>query len=765
MTRAWKILKWTVIGLTGAFLALVLFLVLWIDPNDYRDDVTRLVQEQTGLVLKIEGNIGWNFYPAIGFSVSEMSLATAADTAPLATVGKAAVSVELLPLFRREINVRTLYVDRLAAYLVVDAEGKGNWEALSAGGEQQPAPDSTPPADLPRISLPQVVITNSLFDYETRGEAPSRYTLTLREFVAEDFSMEREFPVRIAALADDHKGLRADFTARAFVLMDLPAQAYGVRALEFNGDIAGILEQPFTVKIGANVVANMQQQKITVSELAVEAANLALGGRPQPATLRGQLVLDLAADSAAVGPLLFSLGNVNGSLDVKASDISKEELAYAGTLDVVPFNAKHLMREMGIEVPKTADAATLTQVGVKTAFNGGKRQAALENLDIRVDDTHIRGRVAVTDIALKALAFNLDIDAMNLDRYLPPASTTPAPAPAPGAKPEPLLPVPLLRMLDVDGRLTAGKLTVMEWPATKLQLGIKAKHGDVQLDPIAATVLDGTVTGTVRIDARPDLPVITTNLKLDKVEVGGIVKRYTGRDLFLGKTSATLAVNATGNDVDTLLRQAVGSLDLSFIDATLRGTNLTNLLNETLTQQLGAFAMLVPDYQQRLPKEMHQDTVFNTLAGGLKLENGVATIPAFNAGVRDGAVKGSGSFNLLTMDFDYNMAMRTDKLKDSKYFANAEFPVRCKGNISGAPPDWCRPDTRAIGDMLKKAAESAAKDRVKSELAKQLGVESVNTEELRQEVKQEVEQKKEEVEQKAKERANKELERALKKYF
>ena len=68
--------------------------------------------------------------------------------------------------------------------------------------------------------------------------------------------------------------------------------------------------------------------------------------------------MDLAADSASVGPLKFALAMVNGTLALDVTDVTQKDpaksLAFRGPLTVAPFNAKQLMREMGIAPPETA---------------------------------------------------------------------------------------------------------------------------------------------------------------------------------------------------------------------------------------------------------------------------------------------------------------------------------------------------------------------------------------------------------------------------
>lgn len=766
-TSPLKIAAWSLLGVVGLLVATVIFLLVWIDPNDYRDDITTLVKDKTGLVLKIDGNIGWTFYPAIGFSVEKLSLATGEDVDPLASVGKAAVSVALVPLFSKQVEVRTLYVDQATANLVVGADGKGNWEALTAGGEtaEEPADEETAGEPL-LVSVPKIVITNTTVEYEDQ-KSSAYVNFRIQEFTAENIALGKEFPLHLVAKLATNNKIEVNVDLHSFVTLDTTAQRYAVRGLDLKGTIGGVLAKPFDLTLATDAVADMTAKKIEVAGLTLVASDLALGtGAPVRAEINGPLAMDLNADTATVGPLAFGISALTGTLAVNVKDVSKE-LSYTGTLETKPFNAKQLMRDFGIAPPATADALAMTKVAVKAAIDGTVARAMLQNLDITLDDTHIRGNAGVTDVATSALAFDLNVDAINADRYLPPPApaakpgATPAPVPAapPAGKPEPLLPVATLRALNIDGKLAVGKITVTELPMTNLVAGVKAKDGDIRLDPFSASVLEGTMRGSVQVDARGSEPRIVTHLKLDRVEVGGLVKRFAGKELLLGKTTLNLDVDATGNDVDTLLKKAVGGLDLSFTDATLKGMNMTNMLNDALKQQLGAFSMLVPDYQQKLPTEMQNDTVFSTLATSAKIKDGIAQVPSFNAGVKDGAVKGTGQFNLLTKDFDYTLAMRTDKLQDNKYFANSEFPVRCKGNVTGSPSSWCKPDSKAIGDMLKKAAENAAKDRLKGELMKQLGGGSGDT---NQDVKQQVEQ---ETKKKAKEKVNEELNKALKNFF
>ena len=76
---------------------------------------------------------------------------------------------------------------------------------------------------------------------------------------------------------------------------------------------------------------------------------------------------------------------------------------------------------------------------------------------MKLDRSAINGDISVLDFASLALAFNVDVDAINLDDYLPPSAKGKAATPGAAAT---ALPVDLVRSLNLDGQLRIGNLTV-----------------------------------------------------------------------------------------------------------------------------------------------------------------------------------------------------------------------------------------------------------------------------------------------------------------
>ena len=98
--------------IVGAGVALVLLAVLalvwWVNPNDYKPQIERAAREQ-GVELTLAGDIGWAFWPRVGFSIQDMAAAVPAgkDKQPI-QVGQLTLALDLPALVSSQIKVSHL---------------------------------------------------------------------------------------------------------------------------------------------------------------------------------------------------------------------------------------------------------------------------------------------------------------------------------------------------------------------------------------------------------------------------------------------------------------------------------------------------------------------------------------------------------------------------------------------------------------------------------------------------------------------------------
>ncbi|MBF0108667.1 MAG: AsmA family protein [Magnetococcales bacterium] len=129
-------------------MAVAVGITAFIDPNDYRDEMARLVREHTGRELRLGEGLHVSLFPWIGIRATDVALGNAPGfgTEPFAQVSSLEVRVRLEPLLRRQVAVDTVVVKGLVLNLARNAEGVGNWEDLGRSDDavSRNAPGNAP---------------------------------------------------------------------------------------------------------------------------------------------------------------------------------------------------------------------------------------------------------------------------------------------------------------------------------------------------------------------------------------------------------------------------------------------------------------------------------------------------------------------------------------------------------------------------------------------------------------------------------------------
>jgi AsmA protein len=97
-----------------------------------------------------------------------------------------------------------------------------------------------------------------------------------------------------------------------------------------------------------------------------------------------------------------------------------------GAIKLDPVALREWLPKVGVAAPKTTDPKALTQLSFAGNVNLTKTSAEVADIVMKLDDTTMKGLVGVADFASKALRFDLNVDRINADRYLPPPSEKPA---------------------------------------------------------------------------------------------------------------------------------------------------------------------------------------------------------------------------------------------------------------------------------------------------------------------------------------------------
>lgn len=291
MTRLFKILLVILAGLVGIIVIAAIALLLFFDPNDYRDEIAAQVEKATGRELTIAGDLSLELFPWAAVEVGETTLANAEGfgAEPFARFERAELSVRLMPLiFSQEIAVGTASLDSLVLNLAVAEDGSTNWQDLAQPSEEPAEPEPAEGGGLAGLDIRNVSVQNAEINYAD-AQAGSAYTVTgltletgrIAGGVPFDFDAEFDFAADPGAM-----GGHLAIGGTATVGEDLGSLA--VQNLALNGQVRGIAEEPAELAFRApSVSLDMHEQRAAVGEMTFNFMGVQASANVEPFSYAG----------------------------------------------------------------------------------------------------------------------------------------------------------------------------------------------------------------------------------------------------------------------------------------------------------------------------------------------------------------------------------------------------------------------------------------------------------------------------------------------
>lgn len=102
----------------------IVSLILFIDPNYFRDFIAKTVKEKTGYELTINGDLRWYVWPHVSILTGAVLLEDQAAHKPLLSADNMRLDVDLLPLFTKKLVVNTVFIKSAVINITDDSKGK-----------------------------------------------------------------------------------------------------------------------------------------------------------------------------------------------------------------------------------------------------------------------------------------------------------------------------------------------------------------------------------------------------------------------------------------------------------------------------------------------------------------------------------------------------------------------------------------------------------------------------------------------------------------
>jgi len=292
----------------------------------------------------------------------------------------------------------------------------------------------------------------------------------------------------------------------------------------------------------------------------------------------------------SLGPVGTDFGNAKIPLDMtlkafKEVNVSLKGNVVAATqqfdlgLQVSPFSPRKVFSAMGKPFPvATSDPEALTKVALKATLKGSPDKVSLSQGALDLDESKLNFSLNAKEFSKPDVAFDLNLDKINVDRYLPPAKGAAkeekgkaAPAAAKKTDYAPL------RKMVVNGTVKVGMLTAMGAKLEDVNLKITGKNGIINIDPLTAKVYQGGVSAKSALDVRQDVPKTSVDFQAKGVQAGPLVRDVLKKDLIEGTSNADASIQMEGDDPDLIKKTLDGKGQFVFTDGAVKGIDLAGM--------------------------------------------------------------------------------------------------------------------------------------------------------------------------------------------
>ena len=576
-----KAIKWGVVicaSLVVIIIAALLIAPAFIDIRDYKPRVEKLIAEKTGRPFSIGDDLRLSLFPWAGISLSALQLGNTPQFAEKEFITIKSFEVRVKLL---PLIFKDIQIKRfiLNTPQIVLVKNKDGHVNWSQPGELKEQPSAEK-------------------SQKTSTSAKADTGLPIKNLTVGDFSIKNGSIIWIDHSANVRKEITGVNMGLQEVSLDRPLK------LSFS---ALVNDQPLSINGTVGPLGRDFKQATIPLDLNFEAFK--------------QLVLGIKGS-------LSNLGS-NPGIDL--------------ALDLKPFSPRKLLASLGQKLPlTTSDPQALDRAGLKANLKGNQTKIAVSNAVLSLDESTLNFTLNASDFSKPNLAFDLNLDQINLDRYLPPKSEKQPAAEKPTEKKPP--DYAPLRKLILDGRIKIGKLVANKAKIEDMIMHITAQNGIINLDPLKLNMYQGNVSGMGKVNVQKESPQTNINLDAKNIQVGPLLKDVLQKDVLEGVANARFTVAMTGDNGAMIKKTLNGEGQMVFHDGAIVGIDLAGMVRNVKA----AFGL-----EQKPAQRPRTD--FSELEAPFTIANGVINTPATSLKSPLLRITAAGSANLVNETLDFRV--------------------------------------------------------------------------------------------------------------
>ncbi len=417
--------------------------------------------------------------------------------------------------------------------------------------------------------------------------------------------------------------------------------------------------------------------------------------------------LDGATDTLTIVPLDAEMFGLKASGEVTARNVSSAA-AWTGSAEIAEFSPQDLLQRFGLPPQPTSDPAAFRRATVVTRFGVTRDRAELDDLVLAIDETRITGRFALVGFERPAYRFELDVDRVDADRYLPPKARDAEAGEATAGDIE----LPQNNTMDLNGTMRVGALKLAGMDFQDVGSRIVIGGGDLTLEGARARLYGGTFDGNFTVRAAGNEPGLALDGRAAGIELEPLITALTGAPANVSGTgSFDLKLAGLGRTIIENVQTAGGDVRFDMTNGAIRGFNL------------GFTLCRLYNVTQRAPAPAAQPaaTAYERIAGSAVVAAGTAESRDLLARTPFMDISGNGTLQLVEQELDYELdATLTGSIgiagcETLDRFVGDSLPFEIEGHLTDPEisPDFSKLVLGEIGDEIKDRLQERLQDRLR----------------------------------------------------
>lgn len=753
-------------------LVAIVIITTLVDPNDYKQEIQDQVKNKINRELIIEGDIGWSFYPLLGFGSGKLVLKNAPEftETTLLTIQEAAVSIDILPLLAGKLKIGEVILDGAEFNLITNKNGLSNLDNLhpvdtvdktetikkSTPAEEkveEKTSESSPNSYLSQLALSGITITNAKFQISDH-QKDEHQKIAIQSLILDEFAFDQQSHFSLTTLIKNQQveaeisidtDLFIDSDLNQLALSDLIIKSkvlskalpdttintsfktgliyqiknkqLNIKTITLNTLFSGdFLTGQLDLEINDILVLDDNDLSLEALSLTGELSGTSLENNQLNTSLKTNLTANVKNQTAKIDKFEFN-NTLNGEALEGELNLSFKELNVTDFANIVIQKFK---LDAELDAPAIHKNKINTKIETDISYDLNSQLLNVTSLQSKLNKLHLDGELSFKQQAIPVIRYTLKGNVWDLNPYLPEKTETSE------TKQEAVAPVvaqteetteqvepdlSILKQLDIRGDFSLDGLLYEEIKVGKITNKLIVKDGQASIKPLTINLYDGSLYLDAWVNEASGKNTYAAKSNIKDVTLLPLLKDVAQVELLSGKANFNLLANGKGLTVVKIKQGINAEGSFSILDGEVYGINLS--------EQLRVFKAKIKGQTLSEDKRVKK-TDFASLTGDFIVDEGIVNnqkLLMLSPVIR---LDGTGTADIIKENLDYKLGItplsKTNEETDYADLTGINIPLLITGDFA-APS--IKLDTKSALKAQLEANKKVLQDKVKAELKRQ----------------------------------------------